>query len=102
MHNAVAVAQKFEQFVIHYGDDPFISRTISKMVSTRLMVLQKDLKRVQSSLARFEKAYGKTSDLFMMEFQSGLAGDAMDFIEWSALVHMSERLRAERAALQGN
>jgi hypothetical protein len=102
MHNAVAVAQKYEQFVIHYGDDPFISRTLSKMVSTRLTMLQKELKRVQGALLRFEHSYGKTSDAFIKEFQSGKAGDDMDFIEWSALVQMSERLRAERTALQGN
>jgi len=72
------------------------------MVSTRLTMLQKELKRVQGTLLRFEHTYGKTSDVFIKEFQSGKAGDDMDFIEWSALVQMSERLRAERTALQGN
>jgi hypothetical protein len=102
MHNAVVVAQKYEQFVMHYGDDPFISRTLSKMVSTRLTMLQKELRRVQSALARFEQIHGKTSDVFIKEFNSGVAGDDVDFIEWSAMVQMSERLRAERTALQGN
>ena len=102
MHNALVVAQKFEQFVMHYGEDPFISRTLSKMVATRLTMLQKELKRVQGSLVRFEQSHGKTSDVFMKEFQSGISGDDMDFIEWAALIQMAERLRAERTALQGN
>ena len=102
MHNAVTVAQKFEHFAMHYGDDPFISRTLSKMVSTRLTMLQKELRRVQSGLARFEQMYCKTSDVFIKEFNSGVGGDDMDFIEWSAMVQMSERLQAERTALQGN
>ncbi len=102
MQNTVATAQRYEQFAAYYGDDPFISKTILKMVSTRLSGLQKELKRVQAGLARFEQVYGKTSADFMQEFQSGAAGDALDFIEWVAMIQMSDRLLAERTALQGN
>lgn len=101
MPNAIAIAHKFEQFVTLHGDDPFISKTISKMVSTRLSQVQKELKAVQASLNRFERHYGKTSDIFFKEYQSGIAGDDMDAIEWSSLVKMRNRLEAERTALQG-
>ena len=102
MQNAIAIAQRFEQFAACYGDDPFISKTISKMVSTRLSTIQKELRRVQGALVRFEKIHGKTSSAFIKEFQSGVAGDDMDFIEWAAMVQMCDRLLAERVALQGN
>jgi hypothetical protein len=100
MPNALAIAHKFEQFVTLYGDDPYISKTISKMVSTRVAKLNKELKAVQQTLTRFERIYCKTSDVFFKEYQAGTAGDDMDFIEWSSLVMMRDRLLAERAALQ--
>lgn len=101
MPNVIAITQRFEQFVAMHGDDPFISRTVTKMFSTRLSQLQKELKALQSTLSRFERNYGKTSDTFLLEYQSGKAGDEMDFIEWSALVKMRDRLLTERAVLQG-
>lgn len=55
MPNSLAIAHKFEQFVSLYGDDPFISKTISKMVSTRVATLNKELKSVQQALCRFER-----------------------------------------------
>lgn len=100
MPNALAIAHKFEQFVTLHGDDPFISKTITKMVSIRVAKLHKELKAVQQTLSRFERIYGKTSDIFLKEFQAGTAGDDMDYIEWSSLVMMRDRLIAELAALQ--
>lgn len=101
MSTALAIAHKFEQFVSLHGDDPFISQTIFKMVSTRLSTLQKELKTVQAQTARFERIYGKSSDAFYQEYLAGNAGDDMDFIEWSSLFKMRERLISERSALQG-
>ena len=100
MPNALVIAHKFEQFVTMYGEDPFISKTIFKMVSTRVSKLNKELKAVQQTLNRFERIYGKTSDILLKEYQAGAAGDDMDVIEWSSLVMMRDRLLAELAALQ--
>jgi hypothetical protein len=100
MPNSLVIAHKFEQFVSMYGDDPFISKTITKMVSTRVAKLNKELKAVQQALGRFERTYGKNSDIFLIEYQDGAAGDDMNFIEWSSLVMMRDRILAELAALQ--
>ena len=100
MQNTLAIAHKFEQFVTVYGDDPFISKTLTKMVSTRVAKLNKELKSVNQALSRFERIYGKTSDYFFKEYQNGSAGDEIDCIEWASLVMMRDRLLAELAALQ--
>lgn len=100
MQNSLVIAHKFEQFVTLYGDDPFISKTISKMVSTRVAKLNKELKSVNQALNRFERTYDKKSDLFFEEYQNGTAGDEMDYIEWASLVMMRDRLLAELTALQ--
>lgn len=63
-------------------------------------MLNKDLKVVCQALSRFERTYGKTSDIFLKEYQDGIAGDDMDFIEWTSIVMMRDRLLAELAALQ--
>jgi len=101
MPNAIAITQRFEQFVAMHGDDPFISRTVSKMFSTRLAQLQKELKAVQASVNRLERQYAKTSESFLADYRNGTAGDEMDFIEWQALIKMRDRLLKERAVLQG-
>jgi len=100
MQNTLAIAHKFEQFVTLHGDDPFISKTIAKLLSARTAKLHKELKDVQQALNRFERSYGKSSDVFFKEYQSGTAGDGMDFIEWASLVMMRDRLMAERVLLQ--
>ena len=51
------------------------------MVSTKVVKLNKELKAVQQSLSRFERTHRKTSDIFYKEYQDGIAGDDMDFIE---------------------
>lgn len=100
MPNALAIAHKFEHFVTVHGDDPFISKTISKMVSMRIAKINSELKAIQQTLSQFERRYGKPSNILLKEFQTGAAGDDMDFIEWSSLVMMRDRLLAEQAALQ--
>jgi len=100
MPSTLAIAHKFEQFVTLHGDDPFISKTIAKLISTRIAKLNKELKDVQQALNRFERSYGKSSGIFFKEYQAGTSGDDMDFIEWASLVMMRDRLLAERALLQ--
>lgn len=62
--------------------------------------LNKELKSVQQALSRFERIYGKASDIFLTEYKAGKAGDNIAFIEWSSLVIMRNRLLVEQAALQ--
>jgi hypothetical protein len=100
MQNTTTIVRRFEQFVATYGDDPFISKTIGKMLTTRLSQMEKELKTVQPLLNRFERTFKKTSADFLKEYQAGVAGDDMDAIEWSSLIKMRERLLAERSALQ--
>ncbi len=100
MPNTLAIAHKFEQFVTLHGDDPYISKTIAKLFSTRVAKLHKELKDVQQALNRFERSYGKSSEIFLQEYHAGTAGDDMDFIEWASLVMMRDRLLAERVLLQ--
>jgi len=100
MSNTPAIALKFEQFVTLHGDDPFISQTISKLFSTRVAKLRKELKEVQHALSRFERIYLKSSEVFLKEYQAGIVGDDMDSVEWSSLVTMRDRLLAERVLLE--
>ena len=100
MPNTLDIAHKFEQFVTLHGDDPYISKTIAKLFSTRVAKLHKELKDVQQALNRFERSYGKSSEIFLQEYHAGMAGDDMDFIEWESLAMMRDRLLAERVLLQ--
>lgn len=101
MQSTAALANRLEQYVAIHGDDPFVSKTVSKLFSTRLFQLQKELETVQLSIQNLEKAHSKSSDQFLDEYKSGLAGDDMDFIEWFAMIRMRDRLLSERHVLQG-
>lgn len=72
----------------------------TNMFSTRVAKLHKEFKAVQQKLSRLECAYGKASDIFFEEYQNGIAGDDMNYIEWASLVMMRDRLLAELAKLQ--
>jgi len=57
--------------------------------------LNKDLKK-------FERTYKKESSVFFKEFKEGRIGDDMDFVEWSSLYQMRNRLLEKKAELEGN
>jgi hypothetical protein len=68
--------------------------------SVRTTKLHKELKDVQQGLNRFERNYGKPSEIFLKEYQAGTAGDDMNLIEWASHVTIRDLLLAKRVLLQ--
>lgn len=89
-----------EKFVQKYGEDAEISLVISKMLAYKIQKCDETIKRINTDLKKFERTYKKSSAGFINEFKAGGLGDNMDFVEWSSLYQMRDRLTEKKTALQ--
>lgn len=101
MEQALSQVKNLEKFIKKHGDDPFISQTISKMLSYKIQKYDERIKKLGKGLKKFERTYKKESPAFFKEFQKGKIGDNLDFVEWSSLYQMRNRLLIKKAALEG-
>jgi hypothetical protein len=67
------------------------------MLTYKVQRYEDEIKRLDKDLKRFERAYKKKSSLFFKEFKAGKLGDSMDFIEWSSLYQMCNRLLEKKS-----
>ncbi|HHT9146153.1 MAG: hypothetical protein Q7J76_09785 [Candidatus Brocadiaceae bacterium] len=56
---------------------------------------------MNKELKAFERAYGVKSSVFFKKFSEGKMGDDMDFIEWSSIYQMHNRLIEKKLELEG-
>ena len=101
MEETLSKVRNLGNFIQKHGDDPFISRTITKMLEYKIQQYDEEIKRLNKDLERFEGTYHKESSGFFEEFKEGRAGDAMDFIEWASIYQMRNRLFERKAELEG-
>lgn len=101
MEQTLLKVKNLEKFIKKHGDDPFMSKTISKMIDYKLQNCDEEIKDLNRELKKFERKYKKESSVFFKEFKEGMTGDDMDFIEWSSLYQMRIGLLEKKTALKG-
>lgn len=101
MAQTLLKVKNLEKFIKKHGDDRFISQTINKMLTYKIQKYEEEIERLNKELKRFERSCNKESSTFFKEFKSGKLGDNMDFIEWSSLYQMRNRLLEKKAELEG-
>ena len=101
MNKTLAKVKNLEQFITKHGDDVLISRTISKILSYKIQQCDLEIRKLGRQLRRFERVHQMDSSDFFREFMEGNLGDNMDFVEWSSLYQMRQRLIEKKAELQG-
>ncbi|NTU43469.1 MAG: hypothetical protein HGA78_10575 [Nitrospirales bacterium] len=101
MQQTLKKVKTLEKFVQKHGEDAFISNAITKMLDYKVQRYDEQIKRLNRDLKRFERVYKKDSSAFFREFQEGSLGDSMDFVEWSSLYQMRNRLLEEKAEIEG-
>ncbi len=62
----------------------YIESTINKMLKVEMGMVKRELKRVNNSLADFEKRHKMSSDEFYEKFNAGELGDDREYIKWYA------------------
>lgn len=88
MEQTLSKIKNLEKYIQKHGDDPFIAQTIS-------------IKKLGEELKKFERSYKKESSTFFKEFKAGKLGDDMNFVEWSSLYQMHNRLLKKKSELEG-
>ena len=101
MQQTLTKVKKLEKFIRKHGEDPFFSHTISKMLDYKSQKYEEEIKRLNGDLKRFERKHRKNSSVFLKEFKEGKIGDDMDFVEWSSLYQMRNRLLEKKDELEG-
>ena len=100
MEQTLLKVKNLEKYIKKHGDDALISQTISKMLDYKIQRYERELKKLTKELKRFEHTYKKESVIFFEEFKEGRLGDEMDFIEWSSLYQMRNKLLEKKIELE--
>lgn len=101
MEQTLSKVKNLEKYIQKHGDDPFITQTISKMLTYKIQKYGREIKRLGKELKKFERSYKKESSTFFKEFKTGKLGDDMNFVEWSSLYQMHNRLLKQKSELEG-
>ena len=101
MEQTLLKLKNLEDFIQRYGEDSFVSRTISKMLSYKIQKYEEEIKTLNKELKKFEQTHKKETSVFFREFNEGLLGDEMDFVEWSSLYRLHNRLLERKNTLEG-
>lgn len=80
---------------------PLVARTVDKLLAHEIAESRIQLTQLQSDLAELEAQYAMSSVDFYKRYRSGQTDDRMDFVEWAALVQMTENLQKRLALLMG-
>lgn len=99
MQQTLLKIRKLEKFLQKYGDDIVIKNTIAKIMDYKAKKYDEQINRLNKDLKKYEKKYKKESASFYKEFKNGKLGDSMDFIEWSSLYQMKNKLIRKKAEL---
>ena len=76
--------------------------TLEKLFAYKVRSTREQLGELEQDRAEFEERYELSSAEFYDRFQTGEAGDKMDYVEWASLHQMAERLRERIALLEAN
>ena len=100
MEQTLSKVKNLEKFIKKHGDDNLIFQTISKMLNYKVQRYESEIKRLDVELKKFEQAYKKDSAIFIKEFNEGILGDEIDFVEWSSLFKMRSRLLDKKIEIE--
>lgn len=100
MEQTLTKVKNLEKFVKKHGEDPLISQTISKIMAYKVQKYEKEIDKLNKELKQFEQIYKKGSVVFFREFNAGMLGDEMDFVEWSSLYQMLNRILEKKKELE--
>ena len=80
--------------------DSFLDNALHKIVERQILRDEADLMRINATMTQFEQQYGFTSESFWLRFQQGTMADTADFMEWSILYKMWQRIHTRLTILR--
>ncbi len=101
MSDVLSKVKTLEDLIKLGREDEVISKTIDKLTLYKLDMLKKDLKDIENKIFIFEKKYKVDSCQFLQRFEQGEMGDDMDYLEWSSLLDMKDRITQRLKTFEG-
>lgn len=89
-----------ERYVEKNKNDKAVAGTINKIIQFKIDKYKRELKALETELEQFDKKYNMTSPELFKAFEAGKLGDSMDFIEWSSLYKIYQRLLERKNILE--
>lgn len=90
-----------ERYIDKNRDDKIVAGTISKLIQFKLEKYKKEINSLQKEFKRFETKYKMDTTTFFDDFEAGKLGDSTDFIEWSSLYKIYQRITERKNILEG-
>jgi hypothetical protein len=84
------------------GSNAAIEQTLDKIIDQELSVAQQKKAELDRDLQEFEARYDMTSEIFIQRFQTGVLGDDLEFLEWSAFYRLNQSLQCQINLLKTN
>lgn len=98
---AIANIRILERYVEKNKNDKIVEGTISKIIHFKIDKYKKELKALENDLKVFEKKYRMETKKFFKDFEAGELGDDIDFVEWSSLYKIYQRITDRMDILEG-
>ncbi|MBI4645329.1 MAG: hypothetical protein HY738_01745 [Bacteroidia bacterium] len=80
--------------------DNVLDITLDKIIAREALKLKHKIRLLKLQIKEFEKKYKIDSEKLKHDFESGNAGDNIDFIEWTATLDMLNNAEVQLAVLQ--
>jgi len=90
-----------ERYVEKNKNDKIVEGTINKIIQFKINKYKKELKTLENDLKVFEKKYKMETKKFFEDFEKGELGDSIDFVEWSSLYKIYQRITERLNILEG-
>lgn len=100
MQQALTKVKNLEKYLQKHGEDSDISQTITKMFDYKIQKYDEEINNLNRELKKYERKHKKESSVFFDEFNKGMLGDDMDFIEWASLYQMRGNLLKKKTDLE--
>lgn len=91
----ILTAERLHALAELYEQGPasdLMDRSLEKLLHHESEMCQAQLSQLRTDLAEFEQKYHLSSAEFYQQFQTGQAGDDMDYVEWVSLIQMVNNL----------
>ena len=100
MVQALVQVQKLEKYLRDCGEDKIISMTLSKLFNYKIQEYENHIKELTLAMKEYEQKYKMNSMDFYQAFTVGRLGDAMDFVDWSSMYQMLNRIMKRKHLLE--
>lgn len=101
--NTLEKLRRLERYVsTQDAVDSVLEMTLEKLVRREIERLQLLRNELHTDLTTFENTYGLDSATFYGQYEVGVLGDDIDFVEWSSTVDMLENLDRHLQLLQSS